>query len=237
MAMTESEWLACAEPTPMLKFLLGKASDRKLRLFVCACCRGVWHLLADGGRSRSPKSSRYAVEVAERYADGKATEAELADASHGAWAAAPPPPDAPVTDAYEKADYATLYAAWVACDDASRGAEKVTYFAPDGDAVGDAAGSKQAALLHDIFGYPLRPSPFLADSVLRWNDGTVRRLAESIYEERKMPEGTLDTARLTILADALLDAGCEDEALIAHCREQGAHVRGCWAIDLILGKA
>jgi hypothetical protein len=64
----------------------------------------------------------------------------------------------------------------------------------------------------------------------------VRRIAEGVYEERRMPEGTLDTARLAILADALLDAGCEDEALIQHCRSEGPHVRGCWAVDLILGK-
>jgi hypothetical protein len=51
-----------------------------------------------------------------------------------------------------------------------------------------------------------------------------------------MPAGTLDTARLAILADALLDAGCEKEELIQHCRNDGPHVRGCWALDLILGK-
>jgi hypothetical protein len=57
-----------------------------------------------------------------------------------------------------------------------------------------------------------------------------------IYEDRKMPEGTLDNARLAILADALLDAGCSDEDLIQHLRSPGPHVRGCWAVDRILGK-
>jgi hypothetical protein len=76
----------------------------------------------------------------------------------------------------------------------------------------------------------------LPPAVLAWNDGTVRRLAESIYEERQMPEGTLDAGRLAVLADALLDAGCGDEGLIAHCRSQGPHVRGCWAVDLLLAK-
>jgi hypothetical protein len=51
-----------------------------------------------------------------------------------------------------------------------------------------------------------------------------------------MPEGTLDSARLAILSDALLDAGCDNEELIAHCRSPEPHVRGCWAVDLILGK-
>jgi hypothetical protein len=94
----------------------------------------------------------------------------------------------------------------------------------------------QVQLLHDIFGNPFHPPPPLPPAVLAWNDGTVRRIAQGIYDERLLPEGTLDTARLAILADALLDAGCDDDALIQHCREPGPHVRGCWAIDLILGK-
>ncbi len=70
-------------------------------------------------------------------------------------------------------------------------------------------------------------------AVLAWSEGTVRRIAEGAYEGRQLPAGTLDTGRLAILADALLDAGCDDEELIAHCRSAGPHVRGCWAIDLI----
>jgi hypothetical protein len=92
-------------------------------------------------------------------------------------------------------------------------------------------------LLRDIFGSLFRPSPPLPPAVLAWNDGTVRRIAEGIYEDRQLPAGTLDTSRLAILADALLDAGCDDEALIAHCRSEGPHIRGCWAVDLILGMA
>ena len=85
-------------------------------------------------------------------------------------------------------------------------------------------------VLRCIFGNPYRPSPPLPHSVLAWNDATVRRIAEGIYEDRAF-------ARLPILADALLDAGCDDEDLLAHCRSAGPHVRGCWAVDLILGKA
>jgi hypothetical protein len=87
---------------------------------------------------------------------------------------------------------------------------------------------RQRALLVDIFGNPFRSSA-LDGSWLRWNDATVARIARGVYEERAFD-------RLPILADALLDAGCDDEELIQHCRGEGPHVRGCWAVDLMLGK-
>lgn len=70
--MTEAEWQAAEDPAPILQFLRRKASDRVLRLFACACCRLVWELVGEAGRE--------AVEVAEQYADGRATRAELATA-------------------------------------------------------------------------------------------------------------------------------------------------------------
>src|SRR5262249_869911 len=72
--------------------------------------------------------------------------------------------------------------------------------------------------LRDVIGNPFHPSSPLPRAVLSWNDGTIPRIARGIYDDRKMPEGMLDNARLAILADALLDAGCEDEGLMAHCR-------------------
>lgn len=78
--MTEQEWLTCTDPMPMLEFLRGKVSDRKLRLFGVACCRSVWHWLFLPGRR--------AVEVAEHYADELADGQELSDACIGAFEAA-----------------------------------------------------------------------------------------------------------------------------------------------------
>jgi hypothetical protein len=95
---------------------------------------------------------------------------------------------------------------------------------------------RSVLLLRDIFGNPFRPSPPVPAAVLAWHEGTVRRIAEGIYDQRRMPERTLDNARLAILADALLDAVCDDEALIQHCRSEGPHVWGCWVVDLLLAK-
>ncbi|MBY0455966.1 MAG: hypothetical protein K2V38_01365 [Gemmataceae bacterium] len=70
--MTEKEWLAGNDPHGMLEFILAAASDRKLRLFACACARRVWHLIDD-------ERSRTAVEVAELFTDGLADEVERAE--------------------------------------------------------------------------------------------------------------------------------------------------------------
>jgi hypothetical protein len=86
----------------------------------------------------------------------------------------------------------------------------------------------QCDLLRCLFGNPWQPSPPLPPPVLAWNDRLVPRLARGIYDERRWPD-------LPLLADALLDAGCDDEALLRHCRGGGEHARGCWAVDVILG--
>ena len=87
-------------------------------------------------------------------------------------------------------------------------------------------------LFRDIFGNPFHP--VTADP--SWLTPVVLSLAAAAYDERRMPEGTLDPARLTILADALEEAGCADEAILGHLRGPSPHVRGCRAVDLVLGK-
>ena len=84
-------------------------------------------------------------------------------------------------------------------------------------------------LFHDLSGPRLfRPLP-LDPRWLAWNDGAVRKMAQVIYDDRAFD-------RLPILADALEDAGCDNAAILSHCRGPGEHVRGCWVVDLLLGK-
>jgi hypothetical protein len=97
--------------------------------------------------------------------------------------------------------------------------------------------SIQCDLLRDIFGNPFRAVTCVEPDWLAWQDGTLLQLARAAYEQRRLPEGTLDPGRLGVLADALEDAGCTDAELLAHLRGPGPHVRGCWAVDLVLGKS
>jgi hypothetical protein len=212
--MTEAYWLACADPEEMLECMRGMVSDRKLRLFGCVCCRAIWELLTD-------ERSREGVMVAESYADGQASTDQLAEAHRIAFAA------------FEDGDCADYLAAAYLAPAVSLNASLSTAEAALKAAAPNATASarkSQAALLRDIIGYPFFPSPPLPAAVLAWHDATVRRLAEAIYEERAF-------GRLPVLADALLDAGCEQEELIAHCRLEGPHVKGCWGVDLVLGRS
>ena len=90
--------------------------------------------------------------------------------------------------------------------------------------------SIHAAYLRDIIGNPFRPVSLDP----RWLTSTVVDLARSIYEG--FPRQAGGYVALPILADALMDAGCDDEPVLNHCRGPGPHVRGCWVVDLILGK-
>jgi hypothetical protein len=86
-----------------------------------------------------------------------------------------------------------------------------------------------------IFGSPFRA--VTADAAWRDRDGrTILALARAASAERSLPGGLLDPARLAVLSDALEEAGCADAELLSHLRSAGPHVRGCWALDLVLGR-
>jgi hypothetical protein len=82
-----------------------------------------------------------------------------------------------------------------------------------------------SVLLKDVFGNPFRPVSFAHE----WRTDTALSLAHQMYEAR-------DFSAMPILADALQDAGCDSDAILNHCRGDGPHVRGCWVVDLVLGK-
>jgi hypothetical protein len=241
--MDEARWLACAEPAVMLRFVRGQVSARKLGLFAVACCRRVERLMAD-------ERSRTAVDVAERRADGLATEREVRAARAAARAA-----DDVARSAYLDADasdrppygYGPLYAACMAtgaaatvlyvdanvpaslaaharagevCGYASKEATDEAFRAADRAALAETAG-----LLREVVGNPFRP--VAVDPT--WRATSVVALARSIYEDRRWED-------MPFLADALEEAGCGDEGMLSHCRS-GTHTRGCGVVDLLLGKA
>jgi hypothetical protein len=86
-----------------------------------------------------------------------------------------------------------------------------------------------AALLRDIVGDPFRPQPTIDRAWLEWGRGTVLRLAETIYRDRTF-------GQISMLGDALEDAGCTDAEILNHLRSPAPHVRGCWALDLVFGR-
>jgi hypothetical protein len=218
--MTETEWLNSTDPSAMLAFLEagGTTSDRRYRLFACACCRRIWDLLTD-------EESRKAVEVAEGYAEGLADDARL----ESAWKAAAYAADhADESDAPSSACNATDSDPWGAARHASFCAAQAAAVDTTGER------SLQCDLLRDIIGNPLRPLPSL-DGAPDWNDGLIVRLAEAAHDNRHLPSGHLEPARLAVLADALEEAGADPE-LTDHLRGAGPHVRGCFVVDLLLGK-
>lgn len=276
------DWLASEDPVEMLTHLrpsgqsgtASRISDRKLRLFVCACCRLVWPLLTD-------QRSRRAVEVAERFADGEATWEER----FRAW-------DSAVSVGFDS--YTLTFTAARCSDD-----PEYLYLAPGivcrslSRFVPPAA---LATLLREIVGNPWRPvalcgkvctrgkprcecnfcRPLLtptvldlaraaydervnntaaiaglekdietqqfimsrctSDSAYRVYQQHIDKFHEQLAEARKQPSGLLDPVRLAVLADALEDAGCTDAGVLDHLRGPGPHVRGCWALDLPLGR-
>lgn len=214
--MTEAEWLACEQPGPMLAFVRGSISDRKLRLFACACARSVWRFVPPG-------PCREAFEVGRRHADGLATDAELAAARAAAIAVA-------------DADRTRAAAAWAACETAEPSALRAARAAADQardqirqripQAAADEARA-QAAILRDI----INPFRTVTDGELRrlGTEPIVREIAEEVYAggpQENMPALAAELERL----------GWVDLGVLRHCSEPGAHVRGCWVIDGLLGR-
>lgn len=228
--MTEQEWLACTDPMPMQEYLRGgqTASERKLRLVALAFSRRFLHLLSD-------ERSRQAIELAERFVEGKVTHRERAIIAAAAWEAV----EAARREQKTGAEVAAaLAAARIADSDSPLFAQRFGSSGEVGqqyawsalrDSVFFTDKKDQCACLRDVFG-PFQFRPIIIDPAwLAWDVGTIPIIAQAIYDERAFD-------RLPVLADALVDGGCDNADILNHCRIEGPHVRGCWVVDLILGK-
>ena len=242
---TEAEWLAGTDPQALLDYLHGRLSDRKLRLFAAACCRSLGDLMPAG-------RSRRAVQLCERHADGQARDEELrAVYGPAAWledtlvppwavqvAAEAGAANAAYPEAFAAAERASLWAldalAGTAADAVAdppctpeNGREGDRWFLAF-QAARVAEKEAQCRLLRCVAGNPFRPVR-VRRAWLQWHDGAVRKVAEALYDGARF-------ADLGVLADVLEEAGCTEPALLHHCREAGLHARGCWAVDLVLGR-
>jgi hypothetical protein len=219
--VTEAQWLAPDAIVTSLAYFLGNhiypsgsyengPLGRKLRLHSCACCYCFIDILTD-------ERSRRALEVSERFADGLATKKELANAKRHA------------TRARVAVGGGWSSEAWAAChiveEVASAQMSRVIDAVGPAERVGRWTRHTRMVLFRDIFGNPFRPVPF----ALSWRTDTALTLARTMYESR-------DFSAMPILGDALQDAGCDSDDILNHCRGPGPHVRGCWVVDLVLGK-
>ena len=220
--MTEEEWLASTDLMSMLD-LLRNANHRKLRLFLCACCHLVWDMLCE--------DSKNAVLVAERFADNTANWSELNKAHNVATDVF----DAAAMDREDMTGGQKYLAALMVHTTTFTDLKFVLEFGKL-KVVADLGSNLTGQLLRDIFGNPFRPITDIFGNPIHlvsldpsWLTSTVIALANGIYEERAFD-------RMPILADALQDAGCDNDEILNHCRGEGVHVRGCWCVDRILGK-
>ncbi len=212
--MTDAEWYEHDPPWMLLKVAASRA--RKARLFMAGSVRTT------GAAPMSPQLVR-SIELAEEYADGRGTKSALTKARASLRGTKP---------VYPHGWRGTDYLLWCALNpDWGSGLirfEGAWMWAVDTDRLlpehvhqRDA----QSGLMLDIFGNPFRPVPRDPS----WLTSDVMMLARGMYESR-------DFAAMPILADALQDAGCQRAEVLDHCRGSGPHVRGCWVVDLVLGK-
>ena len=229
--MTEAEWLNCTDPKPMLEFLRGKVSDRKLRLFACACVRRVWHRMGEGVVSKE-------IEASELFAEGGSSRKELRAirsqlGARGGYSAAWAANNALHAVLEDRADYTAKRAVTHATDFSYyQMLETDTDGQPKALAARETERTQLTTIVREIFGDSLSPVRF--DPT--WYSPTIVSLAHAVYDERILPSCELDNARLAVLSDALEEAGCNSEEILSHLRSPGVHVRGCWVIDALLGK-
>jgi hypothetical protein len=224
----KAEWLIGDNLSPLLVALRGQASERKLRLFACACCRRIWGEIPGDLNRRAVEAVEEHPQLSREQFPDVFSHPVLSDALR---ASSSVEHEHFRSTAYWAVKYLgrTYYkltpfdCALIAAHHAAKCANAAR---PGGQE--EAA---QAALLRCLFGDPDRPAA--ADP--RWVTPLAVSLATAAYDRRALPSGELDAAILSVLGDALEDAGCTDDDLLGHLRSPGPHVLGCRAVDLVLG--
>ena len=219
--MTETEWKNSNDPAPMLKFLRGKASDRKLRLFSAACFRRLVPLLPD-------LRQQQVIETLEQLAEGTVTLAESEGLIREVRRLIPPDDRHPSSwfRGEPSADHLHYIGLMLFREFRSKSIAAHAVEAAKGLADWSAELQEQVQLMKCIVG-----DPFHTKSIdPRWLTSATLSSAQTIYEERVFD-------RLPDLANIMEDAGCDDVEILTHCRAQEPHAKGCWVIDLTLGKS
>jgi hypothetical protein len=234
--MTEAEWMNWPTPVGMTWHVRDTITPRQLRSFANACCLRVQSLLP------ADRFARY-FDLIERIANDNASRAERATATDElehieVGSIQEELAATALMHAAAPGDGHGLWMVWeaaamaleVACGVGDAEWVRTQHDWRDrGGAVETLQDHVFADLLREVVGNPF--CPVVADAAwLTWADGSVAKLARVIDDDRAFHQ-------LPILADALLDAGCTDDALLSHLRSPGPHVRGCWALNAILGKA
>lgn len=238
--MTESEWLRGENPAPLMDFIAHQVSARKVRLILTACCSRMLdgtppeRRLFRGYYAGSFHQLEHALATVERFADGLVGADELLAARRDAHDAEYVPASVDYggeTELFREVAAVEAAAAddpdpaWVILH-CGRAIESRPVPVPNGGAARRAEEERwQAAIVREVVGNPF--CRVILDR--RWQSETAVTLAAGIYVEKAFD-------RLPILADALEEAGCDDADILSHCRNPGPHVRGCWVVDLILGK-
>jgi hypothetical protein len=230
--MTEGEWTASANLQKMLECVRARkatlarrllnivgvlhqqVSKRQISLVACACVRRLPYI--------DPESSN-AIWQCEQHADGLINKEEMAilhrnlSEASGVWR-----PVRALVRCLFSAEGEVGFLRVIELTNLFMGRIHQQWYSKPLTVARSEESICQAQLLRDIFGNPFCPVTLNPS----WLTGTVINLARSTYEDRAFD-------RMPIMADALEDAGCTDEAILAHCRGPSLHVRGCWVIDLI----
>jgi hypothetical protein len=249
--MTETEWLSTeTNAKDMFRHVRAKLSARKLQLLGCACCR-----LIDPHLSARQREN---LSVIERYADGAAERDEYQrvfdeckDQVHDLARSAhfdPPPGEPPAITGEAET---VIHAMWgLVCEPLDAGLDRTVEWviACEGRSSGTGmfrqgqllAQRRICPVFREIVGNPFRERTIVRPEWVQSGGAVAPWMLRVSETARALAVGIQATQaydRMPILADALEDDGCADAELLVHLRENRPHVRGCWALDLVLGKS